>query len=68
MDIRGKNKHPNRRENDRRAKCHVMGKICSRNRVGGGRGGNLKDEGYSALSRDRIKDRELVKGGLKKEI
>ena len=32
------------------AKCHVMGKIRSRNWAGGGRGGNLQDEGYNALS------------------
>lgn len=32
------------------AKCHVMGKISSRNRAGGGRGGNLKDEGYNTQS------------------
>ena len=31
-------------------KCHVMGKIHSRNRAGGGMGGNLQDEGYNALS------------------
>lgn len=44
------------------AKCHVMGKISSRNRAGGGRGGNLKDEGYNTQSetvRRRIGERRI---------